>query len=67
MSKNQLWQVIDSESAISRDEKKVLFENASLEICAKWREDNADYDDIRIRTKPQARIKEDQEYEIATA
>ena len=67
MSSNQLWQVIDSESAISRDDKKVLFENASLEICAKWREDNADENNIRIRTKPQATIKEEQEYEIATA
>ena len=66
MSSNQLWQVVDSESAISRDDKKVLFENASLEICRKWRKDNADNDNIRIRTKPQATIKKEEEYEIAT-
>ena len=65
---NQEWQVIDSESSIMRDHKKILYRAESLQEAVNWRRTHhSDQDHIRIRTKPEARMKTEEEtYETAT-
>lgn len=67
---NQEWQVIDSESNIMRDFKKILFRAESLQEAVNWkRTHHSDQDHIRIRTKPEANRKQEESTssEIATA
>lgn len=67
---NQEWQVIDSESNIMRDFKKILYRAESLQEAVNWRRTHhSDQDHIRIRTKPEANRKQQEETtsEIATA
>jgi hypothetical protein len=56
------WQVIDSTSSVMRDHKKVLFRCETLEEASNWKKVNhAGQDNIRIRTKPEARVKTEDE------
>ena len=67
---NQEWQVIDSESNIMRDFKKILYRAESLQEAVNWkRTHHSDQDHIRIRTKPEANRKQEESTgnEIATA
>lgn len=58
----QEWQVIDSDSSIMRDHKKILFRAESLQEAVNWRKmHHSDDDHIRIRTKPEARMKTEEE------
>ena len=65
---NQEWQVIDSESNIMRDFKKILYRAESLQEAVNWKRTHySDQDHIRIRTKPEARRKQEENNETATA
>jgi len=59
---SQEWQVIDSESSIMRDFKKILFRAESLREASDWKKNNGyeGNDTIRIRTKPEAREKKEE-------
>ncbi len=65
---NQEWQVIDSESNIMRDFKKILYRAESLQEAVNWRgTPPADQTHIRIRTKPEANRKQQEETTSETA
>ena len=67
---NQECQVVDSDSSIMRDHKKILFRAESLQEAVNWkRTHHSDQDHIRIRTKPEANRKQEESTssEIATA
>lgn len=58
----QEWQVIDSTSNIMRDFKKILYRAESLTEAIDWRQNNGygSADNIKIRTKPEARAKKEE-------
>ena len=65
---NQEWQVVDSDSSIMRDHKKILFRAESLQEASAWRRTHhADDDHIRIRTKPEATRKQEESTTNETA
>ncbi|MDP6587021.1 MAG: hypothetical protein QF704_05435 [Anaerolineales bacterium] len=57
----QEWQVIDSESSVMRDHKKILYRAKSLQEAVNWRNANHPANWCRIRTKPEANRKQQEE------
>jgi len=52
------WQVIDSDSSVMRDHKKILYRAESLNEAVNWKKENHPNQDwCRIRTKPEANRK----------
>ena len=63
---NQQWEVVDSASSVMRSLKKILYRCESLTEAINWRENNGygDDDNIRIRTKIEARAPKEEEKEV---
>ena len=60
----QSWEVIDSTSSVMRSLKKVLFKG-TLQECSDYRKmHHEDEDNIRIRTKIEARAPKEEEKEV---
>ena len=65
MAKQQ-WEVVDSTSSVMRSLKKILHRCESLTEAINWRENNGygNVDNIRIRTKIEARAPKEEEKEV---